>query len=143
LAPDETVVADDDAILVTDRRIIFAWTAWSPGWHSDAVSFDEITRWARGRRHDGRPLLRIEHPTHLRIEHVPAHRILLFSWGNAEAEVPRDDVTLTFASRRDAAFRAIVERLERSDIPEIDAFVVAPPGTRENRTRRSQAYLRR
>ena len=88
--------------MVTDHRLLFAWHLTS-GWHVDAISFDEITGWFLGRQHDERPMLRLQHPTHLRTEHVAAHRFLWFSWGNAEAGLPHDDITLTFASKRDRA----------------------------------------
>jgi hypothetical protein len=142
----EAIVAHRDAVMVTDRRVLFAWEAHLTGgvrWHADAVAFEEITRWSLGRRHDERPLLRIEHPTHLRTERVAARHFLWFSWGNAEAEVPHDDVTLAFASERDEAFRPTFDRLEKLSIPRGEDFVVSLPDTRERRTRGSQAYLRR
>jgi hypothetical protein len=94
-------------------------------------------------RHDERPLLRLEHPTHVRTERVAAHNLLSFHWGNAEAEVPHDDVTLAFASKRDAAFRATFDRLQRMNIPRGKDYLVSLPGTRAGRTRGSQAFLRR
>ncbi|GEM_PF-5443013 len=60
--------------MVTDHRLQFAWDLPS-GWHSDAISFEEITGWSLGRRHDGRPMLRLEHPTHIRPERVAAHHV--------------------------------------------------------------------
>jgi hypothetical protein len=88
----ETVVAHEAAVMVTDGRVLFAWDAQPVGFHSDAISFEEITRWSLGRLHDERPLLRIEHPTHVRMERVAAHSVLWFSWGDAEAEVPHQDL---------------------------------------------------
>lgn len=129
--------------MVTDRRVIFAWPGYPSGWRSDAVAFKEVIRWSLGHRHDERPLIRLEHPTHLRAERVAARHFLWFAWGNAEAEVPRDDVTLAFGTERDEAFRATFERLHHLDIPRGEDFVVSPPGTREERTRGSRALLRR
>lgn len=140
LGPGETVVAHQGAIMVTDQRLLFAW-GLSSGWHTDAISFEEITGWSVGRRHDDRPILRLEHPTHIRTEHVAARRFLWFSWGNAEAGVPHDEITLTFASKRDGAFLAALERLQQIEVVPGEGFVVAPPGTREERTRGSHAYL--
>lgn len=57
-------------------------------------------------------MLRLEHPTHIRPERVAAHHVLGFSWGNAEAGVPHDDITLTFAGKRDRAFLAALNRLQ-------------------------------
>jgi hypothetical protein len=133
--------------MVTDRRLVFAWDLHrapeGSTWFFDAVGFEEITRWSLGRRHDERPLLRLEHPTHLRTERVAAHNILWFHWGNAEAEVPHDDVTLAFGSERDEAFQATFARLQQMNSPRGEDFLVALPGTREERTRTSRAYLRR
>jgi hypothetical protein len=139
LAPGEAVIAHG-AVMVTDRRLLFAWRGLS-GWHSDAITFEEIRSWALGRLHDERPVVRIEHPTHLRVEHVPAHRFLRFAWGNAEAEMPHDDVTFTFGSNREPSFLALGERLQHHRVPRDRDFVVALPGTREERTRDSREYL--
>jgi hypothetical protein len=127
--------------MVTDRRVLFAWEGY-PGWRSDAVGFQEVTRWSVGRRHDERPLLRLEHPPHFRPEQVAAHHFLWFAWGDTEADVPHDDVTLAFGSARDEAFQAVIARLEKTDAPRDEDFVVSLPGTREERTRGSHAYTR-
>jgi len=141
------VVAHRGAVMVTDRRVLFAWELHRAdegrSWFCDAIAFEEVARWSLGHRHDQRPLLRVEHPTHLRTERVPAHNLLWFHWGNAEAEVPHDDVTLAFGSGRDEAFRAIFTRLQHMNIPRGEDFLVAPPGTREERTRGSLLYTRR
>ena len=109
----------------------------------DAVGFQEVTRWSVGCRHDERPLLRLEHRPRLRPERVAAHHFLWFAWGDTEAEVPHDDVTLAFGSARDEAFQAVIARLEKTDVPRGEDFLVSLPGTREERTRGSQAVLRR
>lgn len=131
--------------MVTDHRVLFAWEGHREGfhWHSDAIAFEEITRWSLGRRHDERPLLRLEHPTHARTERVAAHHFLWFHWGNAEANVPYDHVTLAFASKRDEALLATLDRLQHMNVPRDEDFLIALPGTREERTRGSHAYLRR
>jgi hypothetical protein len=72
---------------------------------------------------------------------VAAHNFLWFSWGNAEAGVPHDDITLTFASKRDRAYLAALERLQQTEVAPGEEFVVAPSGTREERTGGSHAYL--
>lgn len=142
LDPSETVAGHHGGVMVTDRRMLFAWRGWPDGWHTDAISFGEITRWAVGRRHDGRPLLRIEHPTHVRVERVAAHHFLRFAWGNAEAEVIHNDVTLAFKSERDPTFRALLERVQTTKAPRGGDFVVALQGTRADRKGGSHAYLR-
>lgn len=141
LAPGETVVARG-LVMVTDRRVLFAWPGLF-GWHSDAITFEEIRSWALGRLHDERPVVRIEHPTHMRVEHVPARRLLRFAWGNAEAEMPHDDVTFTFESKREPSFEVLLERLQRQHLPRGEDFVVALSGSREERRSRSKSYLQR
>ena len=143
LLPDETVVAKHRGVVVTDRRVLFAWEGYPSGWRSDAVGFQEVTRWSLGGGHDARPLLRLEHRPHLRPKQVAAHHVLWFAWGDTEAEVPHDDVTLAFGSARDEAFQAVIARLEKTDVPRGEDFVISPPGTREERTRGSRAYTRR
>ena len=143
LLPDEAVVAQRRGVVVTDRRVLFAWEGYPSSWRSDAVGFQEVTRWSLGRRHDEQPLLRLEHPPHLRPEQVAAHHFLWFAWGDTEAEVPHDDVTLAFGSARDEAFQELIARLEKTDVPRGEDFVISPPGTREERTRGSRAYTRR
>jgi hypothetical protein len=141
------VVAHSGAVMVTDRRVLFAWelprVPDGPSWFCDAIAFEEVARWSLGRRHDERPLLRLEHPTHIRIERVAAHNLLWFQWGNAEAEVRHDDVSLAFGGNRDEAFRATLSRLQHMNIPRGDDFLLVLPGTREERTRGSRALTRR
>ena len=143
LEPGERVVAHHGAVMVTDRRVLFAWNLHrapgAPSWFFDGIAFEEVARWSLGHRHDERPLLHLEHPTHVRIERVPAHTLLWFQWGNAEAEVPHDNVTLAFGGKRDEAFRATVNRLQHMNTPRGEDFLVAIPGTREERTRGSRA----
>ena len=135
----ETLLAiQRGGLMVTDRRVLFPWPGYPSGWRSDAVAFEEVTRWSLGKRHDGRPLLRLEHPTHLRTERVAAHHLLWFAWGNAEAQVPHSDITLAFGTERDEAFRATFNRLLHMNIPRGGDFVVMLQGTREERTQGSK-----
>ena len=144
LLPDETVVAvQRRGAMVTDRRVLFAWPGYPSGWRFDAVVFKDVIHWSLGHRHDKRPLIRLKHPTHVRTERVAAHHFLWFAWGNAEAQVPHDDITLAFGTERDEAFRATLERLQHMNIPRGEDFVVSLPGTREERTRGSEALTRR
>jgi hypothetical protein len=82
-------------------------------------------------------------PTHLRTEQVAAHHFLWFAWGNAEAQVPHDDITLAFGTERDEAFRATFNRLQHMNTPRRADFVVMLPGTREERTSGSVALTYR
>src|SRR5436190_13477773 len=93
LEPGERIVAQSrDHPTITDRRILWARQLSVPPrrgeWVCDALAFDEITGYALGRRHDQRPLIRLEHRSIERTEHIPAHRFLWFQWGNAEAPIP-------------------------------------------------------
>jgi hypothetical protein len=83
LEPGEVVVArSGDHPLVTDRRILMARQLSYPPrrgeWVCSPLAFGEITLWTIGRQHDLRPLLRLEHLPHARIQHVPEHRFLWF-----------------------------------------------------------------
>lgn len=146
LDPRETVVTSGPQALVTNRRVLFAWLLYLPPrareWTHDALTFDEITRWTLGRRHDHRPLLRLEHPRHVRVEHVIAHRLLLFRWGNTEREVSHEETTLYFRSDRDPVFAAMSERLRETSAQKGDSFVVALRGTRQERRGASIAMYR-
>ena len=140
LEPGEAVVAAGPHALLTDHRIIF--TAVFPGERvggredvRDSLGFDAIIRWAVGRRHDHRPVLRLEHAPHTRIERIPAHRVLWFRWGNATGPVVYRETTLPFNRDRDPEFRAVVDRLRADDVPAGAPFEVLLPGTREQRRR--------
>jgi hypothetical protein len=141
LRADEQVVARGP-IVVTDRRVLFAWNDGF-GWRSDAVAFEEARRWALGRRHDGRPVVRIEHPTHERMEQVRERRVVGPSWENTEASVPHEDVTLCFRAKRDPTLIALLQQLSGRDVPRGNDFVVALPKSGEERTKPSRAYFRR
>jgi hypothetical protein len=133
----ETVLAVGPQAVITDRRLLFGWRLiWPPHtgeWTHDALAFDEITRWHEGRRHDDRPLLWLEHPSHRRLEWIPAHRLLWFRWGNATGEISHGETTFSFANRRDPVFRAMKERLELAGAPRGDPFAETLPGTRAER----------
>jgi hypothetical protein len=146
IEPGETILAVEPQAIVTDRRILFGWRLrWPPHageWTHNALAFEEIIRWRKGRRHDQRPMLRVEHPAHRRLEWAPAHRFLWFRWGNATAEIWHQETTFSFASRRDPVFRAMSERLELVGPPFGEPFVEVLPGTREERLGGSRGVFR-
>ena len=74
--------------------------------------------------HDERPVIVVQHPAHERLEHVPAHRVLWFEWGNAVGPVMHTSTELRFPSRRDPAFLAVREGLRGTGAPEGEPFVV-------------------
>jgi len=116
---------------------LFAWRLnWPPhvgGWTHDALTFTEITRWTLGCEHDGRPLMRLEHPPHRRLEWGPAHRFLWFRWGNRTVEGSHGRTAFSFRNRRDPVLLALSERLSRTDAARGEPFVVRPAGTRKDR----------
>ena len=135
VVPNETIVAANGHVLVTNRRIVFAIRLYTTRVHDetrDAISFDEITRWAIGQFHDERPLLRLEHAPHVRVEWV-AHRLLWHRWGKKARNVMYRESTIPFNRRRDPALRAIVARLEADAAPRGDDFVITLSGTRKER----------
>jgi len=141
LAPDETVVAAGPQGFVTDRRILFAWRLnWPPHageWTHDAISFGEVTSWALGRLHDERPVLRLTHPPHVRLEWAPAHHVLWMRWGNRTAPARRSETTFEFREKHDPLLPAMTGPLQRSTAARREPFVVPLPGARASRTRGS------
>ena len=77
-----------------------------------------------------------------RIERVPAHHLLWFEWGNAEAPVTHDTTLLGFARTSDPVFTALSDSLERASIMRGESFVVRPAGTREERMGPPALYTR-
>lgn len=138
MEPGEVVVARSRREpLVTDRRMLFARQLRQPPrsgeWVAHSIAFSEVTHWRSGQTHDERPILELEHPAVAVIGHVPEHRFLWFEWGNAEEAIEQTTTTLRFPDRRDPAFIAIRDRLEREGVPQGKPFAIRPPGTREGR----------
>jgi hypothetical protein len=148
LEPGESIVARSrDHPIITDRRILWAKQLIAPPrggqWVFEALSFAQITGYALGRRHDQRPLIRLEHRSIERIEHLPVHRFLWFEWGNVEGPVPHDTTILGFGKDSDPVFVALRDALERAAITQLEPFVVLPEGTRQERTAYTIAPLKR
>jgi hypothetical protein len=138
LEPGEAMLARSGGHpLVTDRRIVWARQLEYPPrtgeWVCDSISFSQITAWALGRRHDGRPLVRLEHAPVQRIERVPAHHFLRFEWGNVEAPVTRDTTLFGFSRASNPVLIALIRSLEQASVTQGEPFVVRPAGTREER----------
>jgi hypothetical protein len=146
--PGESIVARSrDHPIITDHRILWAHQLVAAPrrgeWVCEAISFAQITGYALGQRHDQRPLIRLEHRSIERIEHMPAHRFLWFEWGNAEGPVPHEATLLGFGKDSDPVFVALRDALERRTITQLESFVVRPEGTRKGRTAYSIAPLKR
>ncbi len=135
--PGETILAAGPQGIVTDRRVLFGWHLhWPPHvdeWMHDTLAFDEVTGWSEGRRHDYRPLLRLEHTSHPRLVWVPAHRFLWYRWGNAVGEVSVTETTFAFSRRQDPVLHALKARLEFAGAVQGKPFVEVLPGTRDQR----------
>src|SRR5512132_506869 len=138
LEPGERIVAQSRGHpIITDRRMLWARrlsAAPRDGeWVCDALAFDQITAYALGRRHDQRPLIRLEHRSIERTEHIPAHRFLWFQWGDADGPVPHDTTLLGFGKGSDPVLVALRETLERAPVVQLESFVIRPEGTRQER----------
>jgi hypothetical protein len=138
LEPGERIVAQSRGHpIITDRRILWARRLSAPprqgDWVCDALAFDEITSYAFGRRHDQRPMIRLEHRSIERTERIPAHRLLWFQWGEADGPVPHDTTLLGFGKGSDPVFVALRETLERAPVVKLEPFVIRPEGTRQER----------
>jgi hypothetical protein len=138
LEPNEVILArSGDHPIVTDRRMLWARQLHYPPcigeWVCDSLALSQITKWTLGRRHDGRPLMRLEHAPVQRIERVPAHYFLRFEWGNAEAPVTRDTTLFGFSRASDPVLIALIRSLEQASTTQGEPFVVRPAGTREER----------
>ncbi|MEW6060125.1 MAG: hypothetical protein AB1551_08325 [Actinomycetota bacterium] len=147
LEPGELVVARSrDYPLVTDRRILQAHQLSHPPhrgeWVCSSLAFDQITEWTLGRRHDNRPVLRLEHAPHARMEHVPQHHFLWFRWGDAERPVARTRTTLEFGRATNPVLVAICQSLERAGVHRGEPFAIRPAGTREERKREAPLVRR-
>ena len=126
--------------IITDRRILSAHQLVAAprrgDWVCEAIPFAEITGYALGRRHDQRPLIRLEHRSIERMEHIPEHRFLWFEWGDAEGPVFPDMTMLGFGKDSDPVFVALRGALERTGIIQLEPFVIRPEGTRQERMER-------
>jgi hypothetical protein len=148
LEPGERIVAQSRGHpIITDRRILWARQLTAPPrhgeWVCDALAFDQIAGYALGRRHDQRPLIRLEHRSLKRTEHIPAHRFLWFQWGDADGPVPHETTLLGFGRDSDPVFVALRQTLEQGGVVQLEPFVIRPKGTRRDRIANTIAPLRR
>ena len=102
------------AVAVTERRVLW-------------VSGDD-DRWVRSLRFDlvrshaeitqaHRYALALDHQSIERLQWVPAHQLLWWSWGNGEAIRPVTSSALAFSRRDTKAARAIRSRLQAIGVP--------------------------
>jgi hypothetical protein len=102
------------AVAVTERRAL--WLSrdderWVRALPLDLVtSYTEITQ-------AHRYALILDHQIIERLQWVPAHRLLWWSWGDAEAVRPVTSSVLAFSRRDTKAARAIRSRLQAIGVP--------------------------
>jgi hypothetical protein len=102
------------AVAVTERRVL--WVSrddqrWVRSLRVALVtSYAEITQ---GHRY----ALALDHQSMERLQWVPAHQLLWWSWGNAEVARPVTSSVLAFSRRDTKAARAIRSRLQALGVP--------------------------
>jgi hypothetical protein len=102
------------AVVVTERCVL--WVSrddqrWVRSLPLDLVrSYTEITQ-------AHRYALALDHRSIDRLQWVPAHQLLWWSWGNAEAVRPVTSTVLAFSRRDTEAARAIRSRLRAIGVP--------------------------
>jgi hypothetical protein len=148
LEPGEEVLArSGEQPIVTDRRILSARQLYQPPrngeWVCDSLAFSQIRSWATGHQHDDRPLIRLEHDPIQRIEHVVAHNVLWFHWGDAEGPVSYTTLMLAFARPTNPVLVALSAALEKAGVPRRPSFIIRPESTREERTRTTPLVFNR
>jgi hypothetical protein len=101
-------------VAVTERRVLWVgrddqrWVRSLP--FALVRSYTEITQ-------AHRYALALDHQRIERLRWVPAHRLLWWSWGNAEAVRPVTGSMLAFSRRDTKAARAIRSRLQAIGVP--------------------------
>lgn len=124
-------------IVVTSERLLFA--RWSSRQKShDELRLDEVMRWAAGTQHNCEGLV-LTHPPMTRRQRVPAHRILWFEWGNAEADVTRTQTIFRFSRPDTQVAKALHSALSARKIAHEPLHF--EERSREERTSGSHAVL--
>jgi hypothetical protein len=102
------------ALAVTERRVLWVsrddqrWVRSLP--FALVRSYTEVTQ-------AHRYALALAHQRIERLQWVPAHQLLWWSWGNAEAVRPVTSSVLAFSRRDTTAARAIRSRLQAMGVP--------------------------
>jgi hypothetical protein len=117
------------AVLVTQRRALWVGRG-DPRWVRN-LPFAAVRSWVELTQAH-RYALALDHEDLDRMRWAPAHRLLGWSWGNAEEVRPAGRSVLGFSRRDTAAARAIRTRLQAGGIP------AGQPRSLPNRRRRHQ-----
>jgi hypothetical protein len=102
------------AVTVTERRVLWVsrddqrWVRSLP--FALVRSYTEVTQ-------AHRYALALDHRSVERLQRVPAHQLLWWSWGTAEAVRPVTSSALAFSRRDTTAARAIRSRLQAIGVP--------------------------
>jgi hypothetical protein len=124
-------------LVVSPLRVLFApWTP--PKQPHEEIRFDEVTRWADGVQYNAYALA-LTHPPMTRREQVPAHNVLWFHWGNAQADVTRTQTIFRFS--RPTTDLAIAMKSLLEDRGLHHHLLSFEERSREERTRGSHARL--
>jgi len=102
------------AVLVTERRAL--WVSSSDERWVRTLAFAVVRSYVEiSQAH--RYALALDHQGIGRLQRVPAHRLLGWSWGNAEDVRPATRSVLGFSRRDTAAARALRMRLQAAGVP--------------------------
>jgi hypothetical protein len=125
-------------IVVTSERLLFApWgSAQKP---HEEIRLDEVTGWASGTQYNCEALV-LTHLPMTRRQRVPAHRILWFEWGNAEADVTRTETIFRFSRPDTQVAKALHSALSARSVAHEPLHF--EERSREERTRGSHVVLR-
>lgn len=124
-------------IVVTTERVLFAQWGSAPKPHEE-IRLDQVTHWASGTQYNCEALV-MTHPPRTRQQRVPAHRILWFEWGNAEAEVTRTDTIFRFSRPDTQVAKALHSALSARRVTHEQ--LQFEEKSREERTRGSHVVL--
>ena len=108
-------------MLVSDQRVLWMGKD-DPRWLRE-LPFLAVSAYIEV-EHGHRYGLLFEHRPMERLEWVPAHRFLLWSWGNAETVVLVDRSFLAFSQRNTAAARAIRAQLQARGVPRNEPLIL-------------------
>jgi hypothetical protein len=124
-------------IVVTSERLLFARWSSTQRPHEE-IWLDEVTHWASGTQYNCEALV-LTHPPTTRRQRVPAHRILWFEWGNAEAGVTRTQTIFRFSRPDTRVAKALHSALSARNVAYEPLHF--EERSREDRTRGSQSQL--
>jgi hypothetical protein len=102
------------AIVVTERRAL--WLSNDDERWVRELAFTKVASYAEI-THAHRYALALDHESIARLQRVPAHRFLTWSWGNSEAVGTVTRSVLAFSRRDTAAARALRVQLEKFAVP--------------------------